>query len=169
MKHYERYFKGIYFGNYTFIKFFLKRQNVPEELAEDLIQDVFLKYFQKRYEFTERDARRFLITSVRNALIDDYRKAVQRKKLCDSSNFESLHCETTNHEQKVELTRIARTITDQARRDKQMCFYLFYGAGFSVKKISHELGKPIGTVSSQIARTRSLYRKKFEALRPQGI
>ena len=70
------WFKDVFNDNYDYIRNYLYYLSGDIELAEDLVQDVFLQLWEKRENVEEKTVRSFLFTIAKNA----FRKAYRRNK-----------------------------------------------------------------------------------------
>jgi RNA polymerase sigma-70 factor (ECF subfamily) len=125
--------------------------------AEDLLQEVFLKIWERAQSF-ERDKGSlgtWLITMARNRAID-YRRSVEGRMASQSVGLESMPVGVARVEQEfvLRLDRIEKvrealgTLSEAQRRVIELAYY----DGMSHTEIAAKLGQPLGTVKALIRR-----------------
>ncbi len=123
-----------------------------DEVAEEVLQDVFLKFWQKASSYDDKKSRLFtwLINIARNSAIDkirssDYKKS---KKVDDISNYENfskqLHVNTINEDH-----GLIKVINGLEEKYKKL-IYLVYYEGYSQREITKEFDIPLGTVKTRL-------------------
>ncbi len=70
----ENWFKDVFELNYEYIRNYLYYLSGDINLAEDLVQDVFLQLWEKRQIIKNETVRAFLFTVARNAFLKNYRR-----------------------------------------------------------------------------------------------
>jgi len=126
--------------------------------AEDLLQEVFLKIWERAQSF-ERDKGSlgtWLITLARNRAID-YRRSVEGRMATQSVGLESMPTGGTSHTEhefvlnldRIEKVRAAlETLSEGQRRVIELAYY----DGMSQTEIAAKLGQPLGTVKALMRR-----------------
>jgi RNA polymerase sigma-70 factor, ECF subfamily len=126
--------------------------------AEDLLQEVFLKIWERAQTFEREKGSlgTWLITLARNRAID-YRRSVEGRMATQSVGLESMPTGGTSHVEEhfvVRLDQIAKvraalaTLTEAQRRVIELAYY----DGMSHSEIAATLGQPLGTVKALMRR-----------------
>ena len=138
-----------------------------KEIAEDIVEDSFMKLWEKRERMASESAiKPFLYAIVRNACIDilrkkkhenDYKKHVQKlpPALAEDMTRKMVTAEAMNH--------VFLALQKLPPKYKQI-FQMIWIEGKEIKDISKELNLPLSTVKSQKARTLELIRKQLPQL-----
>jgi RNA polymerase sigma factor (sigma-70 family) len=151
---YEQYYDRIYQ-----ISYFMTRDTY---LAEDILQETFMKAYKKIHQITdERKMGAWLSTIASRTAIDVIRK---ERKWCNISVEENLlHlnvCGTVSHvEQEVEMNMIKEKMKREIYRLKpeyRQVFVLKYHLGLKEEEITHRLHLNKGTVKSRLYRAKQM-------------
>ena len=158
------YFFHLYYKHLVhFALTFLKQTSI----AEDVVGDCFLKFWEKRESIASLSSvKPYLFTSVRNRCLDVLRKEVH------ADNY-TIHITKLPREVTPDLTQ--KLITAEAMHqvylalqnlpDKyQQLFRMIYVEGKEMKEIAKELNLPLSTLKSQKARTLELLRRQLPHL-----
>lgn len=125
-----------------------------EESARDLVQETAFKAFKYRDRYQpQTNLRAWLMTIMRNAFINDYRKRKRRQTLNDNTSNDYLldsGKETVSNqgESKVmleEMFKVINNLEDWARIP-----FLLHFRGFKYEEIAEQLNVPLGTIKSRI-------------------
>lgn len=142
---------------------------IGEEMAEDVVQDVFIAYLERRETVSARpeSIKSFLYQSVRNACLNKLREAkvVERYEanhagpVTEERNAmgEMVHAEVVG-----EIHRALKQLPEGCR----MVIRLGFFEGLNNPQIAHELKISINTVKSQKQRALSILR---DQLSPQAL
>jgi len=165
----DRYKNGLY----TFLKRFLNRQ----ELIEDVFQETFLQLFNSRDSFdTSRPLRPWLFTIAANKAKDALRK-LQRKAAISIGTIADSHemsfddvlniltsYDTTpyDHLEKSETASQVRRIIANMPENLRQILILAYFNKFSYKQMARILSIPIGTVKSRLHTAVARFAKDWE-------
>ena len=87
----ESWFKGVFDENYEYIRNYLFYLSGDIKLAEDLVQDVFMRLWEKRNSVKNESVRAFLFTIARNNFLKNRRQHKYDLK------FRSTYFEQTEH------------------------------------------------------------------------
>ena len=123
-----------------------------DALAEEVLNDVFVKAWKKSHQYTAKKGRIFtwLLNISRNAAIDKVRSKSYRnsKKNLDSSIFVNIietHDKTAQHIDIQYVKSVLQTL-------KEKCISvleLIYFKGYTQREVSEELEIPLGTVKTR--------------------
>lgn len=143
---YDRYEKLVYSFSY--------RMTRDATLAEEVVQEVFIKLWNPHAPYTE-DRGKFsswLLTMTRNLSLDLIRKQSarptvefeERDSLTDPSETPEEWLETN------EQNRFVRKAVRKLKKEQQYIIELFYFQGLTHEKIADQTGLPLGTVKGRI-------------------
>ncbi|EIJ40824.1 RNA polymerase sigma factor [Galbibacter orientalis] len=141
---YENYSKSLFGVIYNIVK--------NEEIAEEILQDVFIKIWDKAATYSPSKGRIFtwMLNIARNAAIDKTRSKDfnKDKKNLSSENFVDILNAHDNLNEQVDAIGISKYV----KKLKETCksiIELLYFKGFTQKEASEELNIPIGTVKTR--------------------
>ena len=133
--------------------------------AEDVIQDAFVKIFQKIGEFKmegslEGWVRRIIV----NTALDSIRK---NKKLLDDVAVDDVHYKVgyTDHQFDNMQVDVLMKLINEMPDGYRVVFNMFAIEGYSHKEIADTLGVTENTSKSQFSRARAFLRAKVENLK----
>lgn len=138
----------------------------PEDLAEDLVADVFVKAWEKLHTYAVRSGVPFsawLFRIARHSLIDAYRSNRGFEELSEEMIDESL---TSNPKNRMETTisvAKVRNALGKLPRTYREVLLLHYVAGLNHEEVATALGRSQGSV--RILKLRAL--RKLEVLLPE--
>lgn len=124
--------------------------------ADDLTQETFLRALSGLHRFEGRSSvRTWLLSIARRTVVDSFRHAAARPRLCDRDDWQSLverrQPRTPGFDDGVVLAELLATVPVE-RRD---AFVLTQMLGLPYADAAQVLGCPIGTVRSRVARARA--------------
>jgi RNA polymerase sigma factor (sigma-70 family) len=142
---YGRYEKLLFSFSYRLLK--------RNELAEEAVQDVFMKLWRKKGIYTEDKGKfsSWILTVTRNACIDLMRKQKKSEvemleRDIDYERAESVEETVTWNEERENLKKAVSTLTEE----QQEMVDMFYYKGYSQADIARETRLPLGTVKGRI-------------------
>ncbi len=151
----ERAFQIIYQRyNKKMLRFFLRMLNNEEELAQDFLQDLFMKVIDKAHSFdTNRKFSTWLYTIAANMCKNEYRRREKTRQLFRPlEDMTQLSAPLTNFSHKEDnqyfLSCLENAIQELSPTHRQV-FILRYQEDLSVKKVSEIMGCSEGTVKSR--------------------
>lgn len=129
-----------------------------EELAEDALQDVFIKVWHKAKEYHagKGAVMTWLLSIARYRAIDMLRRA--KSAVQTDSADDVLENSAADQPDLVELTGRAvdndrlNTCLDELESPRRACLVLAYCEGYTHDELSRRLGSPVGTIKSWIRR-----------------
>lgn len=121
-----------------------------KELAEDVLQETFIKVFKKIESFSDKKGTLFtwMLNICRNGAIDKIRYGKERKQVSldlleiDISDDFNLEIKLANDE--------LWSLLDNLDSSQKEILKLFYYYGYTHREISEKLNLPFGTVKSKI-------------------
>ncbi|WP_299183442.1 sigma-70 family RNA polymerase sigma factor [uncultured Aquimarina sp.] len=129
------------------------------DLSEELVQETFIKLWEnfEHINQSERSIESFLITTLKNKIIDSYRKKRTREKY---TNVYALHTtiETEIDKQWELVERIENIYTTLEQKTTDI-FKLSRDKGFTYKEISQKKGISIKTVELHISKALAAFKK----------
>ena len=130
-----------------------------QELAEDLVQETFLKALQNAEVFEDLSSsqrRAWLYRTMKNLLCDRYRRAVLEKEYLQQSPEEVTYMEPGIQQTENEM------VLQKLTPDDRMLFTLRYMEGYNAQEISEMLGIPTGTIRARLSRCRKRLKHMLE-------
>lgn len=142
---------------------FLLKLIKDEEIAQDLLQDVFIKIWEKREMLDPaKSFRPYLFRIAENNVIDFFRKAACDKKL--EMKLAAACTEMYSHIEEAIYSKENSVILDQAVKQLppqcQLVFTLCKLEGKSYKEVSQILGISVATISNHLQKASQSIRQK---------
>jgi len=123
----------------------------PPELAEELLQDVFVKIWNKIGQYEEEKGRLFtwMVQIARNTAIDRARlKSYQKKDKTDSIELHVNKDELDFELSVIEDVGLQRVVAKMDKNHRELIDYLYF-RDFTQKETSEALNIPLGTVKTR--------------------
>jgi len=165
-----RAFERLFDRHHKKLYVFLYRLLNSKEDAEEILQDTFIKIWEKREEFIEGyPFEFFLYTIAKNAFLSLNRKRVNRKI---AEDYLHIFAEvTSNHTEEYVIFKETKAIIDAIINDlppkRKEIFLLRRIEGFSRQEIADKLGISVITVDSQLLKANKFLKegiKKYSLL-----
>lgn len=127
------------------------------DAAEDVLQDVFTRLWEKRSIWEIPDSvKAYLYVASRNAALDSLRRSQTRSRLEESGGAEELgNKHVTNPAEELEFKEFAEAlehaVSELPERGREV-YILSYRQGLSYREIAEILGVSVSTVKTHIAR-----------------
>lgn len=123
-----------------------------EKIAEEVLQDVFLKIWEKAPSYNSEKGRFFtwILNIARNAAIDKIRSKSfkNNQQNLKADNFVNILEDKTNFAESVDSIGLKKYIDKLKPVCKKLIDYLFF-RGYTQKETSEELNMPLGTVKTR--------------------
>lgn len=146
-------FDDFYRGNASMVQAFLRKKGMtPGPSEEDILQEIFIKVWQKSHYYNDGKGRpiNWLLSISQNCLIDYWRRAKRSNLMTDLSPEDMAETqELSVNPQKEHWLTIQKAI-DGLNQDDQSLFKMIYLQGLTMKECSQKLGIPDGTVKWRI-------------------
>ncbi|WP_065219152.1 MULTISPECIES: RNA polymerase sigma factor [Butyricimonas] len=147
--HFEVLYKSMYKRLYILARNFL----MDEELADDVIQDVFMGLWNKGKNMPgDIPLERYLFTSVRNLCVDHHRKLnivdKYQKHLVESEAFVYFPYEEKETEREIKVKKLLSELPDMQRQVLELSVM----EGLKYKEVAERLNIAEGTVHTHIKR-----------------
>lgn len=143
-----------------------------KEAANDLVQETAYKAYKYRKNYQPHtNLRAWLMTIMRNAFINDYRKRKRRQTLNDfTPNNYLLNSSNATVSNGGESSILNKEIQDQIEAlDANLRIpFLMHTQGYKYEEIATELGLPLGTVKSRIFFARKRLQTALKAIFQSG-
>ena len=134
------------------------------EDAEGLVQEVFLKIWEKRKELKEHlSFNAYIYTVTFNAIRKYFRKKTREKKYYDSylENFDGTHNETAMDIEYNNLRELADKATEELPEKRKAIFLLSRHEGLTNEEIASRLHISKNTVENQMTQALKFLREKL--------
>ena len=155
---YERFNQRLYY-------YFFRMLGNDKEVANDFLQDIFLKIinkpelFKPGYKFTS-----WIFTVAHNMCKNEYRHREVRKIISNDENPDQFLTDENSYEEtlkKEQLITQLFTEIEYMEEDQKAILLLKYKENFSLKEISEILDLPLGTIKSRLYYARVELTKKL--------
>ena len=152
---------GYLYDNYSKALFGIIYQIIPQqEIAEDLLQEVFLKIWQNIHQYEPGKGRLFtwILNIARNQAIDRTRSKDFNKQAKTISITENVYSNEKGINSKIDdigLKKIINGLPDDNRKLLELAYF----QGYTQEEIAKELNIPLGTVKTRIRATIGQLRK----------
>ena len=155
---YERFNQRLYY-------YFFRMLGNDKEVANDFLQDIFLKIinkpelFKPGYKFTS-----WIFTVAHNMCKNEYRHREVRKIISNDENPDQFVTDENSYEEtlkKEQLITQLFTEIEYMAEDQRAILLLKYKENFSLKEISEILELPLGTIKSRLYYARVELTKKL--------
>lgn len=138
------------------IKQFILSQVKAVDVAEDLLQDTFLKVHTKRQQLKDETKLKSWLFSIAHHMVTDYFRNQHDVKITDKQLLVKPE-EQPEHTEQDCLQGIIKNLPDKYRKP----LFLYDVKGLKQKKIAEVLHLPLPTIKSQIQRARKLVTQGF--------
>ncbi|WP_299130617.1 sigma-70 family RNA polymerase sigma factor [uncultured Winogradskyella sp.] len=123
-----------------------------KDIADELMQDVFIKAWNKADTYTSKKGRFFtwILNIARNTAIDKTRSKAfkQSKQNLNADFFVDIITSNENLDRSTDAIGIKKFVTNLGQKCKEV-IELLYFKGFTQKEASEELQMPIGTIKTR--------------------
>ena len=148
----------LYEDHYKELVAYGTRMSGSKELAEDLVQETFVKALMNTEtvaDLSPSKQRAWLFRTLKNLFFDCYRRVVLENKYEQSWQPEYLEDRGI---QKIENAMLLKSINPQDRA----IFQLRYFDGYSAEEISQMMNLPPGTIRSKLSRCRKYLKQNLD-------
>lgn len=136
-----------------------------EEDVKDLVQEIFMKIWDKRKEIDEmKSFNGFLFTITLNLIRDYFRKTVKNRKLIDKwlEETEPYSDSTVLSIEFQSLEKVVSTLVDQLPQKRQMVFRLSRNEGLSNDEIAEQMNIQKKTVENHLNLALNYLRERLQ-------
>ncbi len=142
---FKQYYKELCRHSLRFVK--------QEEVAEELVQDVFIKVWQKKQQHNGPESiKAYLYTAVRNSSMNYLKSQFARQKFEDHKSTQN-YLQTESTEEKLNYLELSLLVDEAVERLPRQCrtiFEMSRSSGFSHEEIAKEMQISPKTVENQI-------------------
>ena len=144
---FERYKKKIHY-------YFYRMLNSNSDLADDFLQDLFLKIIEKPHLFTEgKKFSTWIYSMASNMCKNEYRRISVRKEIKTETSLDELYKEeenlSLNFDKALFDSKLKESISTLGEENKEI-LVLRFQENLSIKEISIIMDIPEGTIKSRI-------------------
>lgn len=137
----------------------------PTEIAEEILQDVFVKIWNKIDQYEDEKGRLFtwMVQIARNTAIDTARlKSYQKKNKTDSIELHVNKDELNVELPLIEDVGLKRVVAQMDESHRELINYLYF-RDFTQKETSEALNIPLGTVKTRARSAIKALRKALQS------
>ena len=152
-------FEGIFRKYYSMLCAFAISKLKDKELAEEITQEVFVKFWEKRADLDVSNFKSYLFSSVNNTILNHFkhqqvrREHVAEMKIVQEDSSEDLTVEYNELQDK--LTSLILEMPEA----RQRIFRMVKIDGMKYKDVAEELGISVKTVENQMGSALKFLRK----------
>ncbi|MCW3103885.1 MAG: polymerase subunit sigma-70 [Bacteroidetes bacterium] len=163
LKQGNRHAFSVLYDNYSRALLGVIKKNISDdEIAEDVLQDSFIKIWNNRLMYNASKGRLYtwMLNIVRNTSID-YLRSKQNKmdeKIQRGDNTVHEVNRLNNTEQNTDRIGIKK-IVDELKEDQRRLIDLAYFEGYTQEEIAEKLSIPLGTVKTRMRAALMVLRK----------
>ena len=158
---YNRYNSRLYY-------YFYRMLGNSQDLANDFLQDIFLKIIEKPELFnTTRTFSAWIFTVAHNMCKNEYRRRDIRNEVPHNGELLVSENQQSSEINKENLIGKIYASLNGLKPEQRSAFLLFYREGFTINEISEILELPKGTVKSRLHYTRKFLEERFEHLKDE--
>lgn len=157
----KSWFRDIFDHNYEYVRNYLFYLSGDINLAEDLVQDVFLQLWENRLKVKDETVRAYLFTIARNNFFKDKRR--QKYDLAfRSTYFEKIENESPEFvmEMKEFDRKLQKEIADLPEKSR-VVFLMNRLDGLTYREIAENLGVSNKAVEKQMSKALGILREKL--------
>ena len=139
--------------------------------AEDIVQDVFVRFYRKQDQFEERASlKTYLVKMTVNGSYDYLRSWKRKREIF----FEKIHSRTTNHTPELsmieatEKMRVTEAILQLSIPYREV-IVLYYYQEFNTVEIAEIIGCPESTVRTRLQRARKVLHDQLADYEWEGL
>lgn len=148
----------LYRRHYPELLRYAQRMSRSQELAEDLVQETFLKALQNTDTLEDlgpNQRRAWLFRTMKNLFFDQYRRAA-----LEAAYAKAEEAEAASPELGYEAAE-AEWMLDRLQGLDRALFHMRYMEGYSAQELGEIFNLPAGTVRSKLSRARVCLKKNF--------
>lgn len=155
------WFRNIFNDNYEYIRNYLYYLSGDMELAEDLVQDVFLQLWEKRDNIKDETVRAFLFTVAKNDFLKSTRRAKYDLKF-RATFFENMENKSPEYimEMKEFDEKLQRVISEMPEKSRTV-FLMHRIDGMTYKEIAESLKVSVKAVEKQMSKALAILNEKL--------
>lgn len=141
-----------------------------QEIAEEVVADVFIKIWQRRNDFEDvNKIKAFLYIAVKNGCLNYLRSSYAQREMSPIDEWQDLQCQDLDVLRKIVKTELIKSIYDEmySLPEKQReVFLLSFIEDLEVEDISKRLGMSVSAVYANKSRALASLRKNLKLSDP---
>lgn len=148
-------FKQLYISHYRGVFAYALKFTKSADLAEDIVQDVFLKIWENRTMLCEvRHFKSYLLKVCKNMTLNMLARASRETRIMDQVVYgaQQFHLDTENRLQQEEYDRLLHEAIERLPPQRKMVFRLCKIEGKSYEEVAVQMGVSAGTVNDHIVK-----------------
>lgn len=144
-----------------------KRYTLGVQDQDELVQEAFFRLFQKEIPETSAAVRGYLVLTIRNLYIDNYRKRQSHAQyesdygVLEETQFDSPEADLVRA---MEINLVIGVLNKISGETGVRELKMQYMEGLSLKEISEITGESVGTIGSKISRAKKLMKGHIEEI-----
>jgi RNA polymerase sigma-70 factor (ECF subfamily) len=159
-------FRQLYEAHVGFVQLVAKRAGWKDTAADDVVQETFLRLYQKPPDsLDEKAVRGWLATTARRVIVDLARKTHRERVSGDSvdeATTGSLWFQDDEAlERELELLAVREIVDELSSLPGGDDFRAFYVDGLKAREIAERRGEAISTVTTRLSRLRERFRDQL--------
>ncbi|WP_336046316.1 RNA polymerase sigma factor [Solibacillus ferritrahens] len=132
--------------------------------AEDIVQDVFIKFYERNIELDSTSVERYLITMTTNKSKDylkswHYRTIIMQEKWLHTSSHKQRDALVIQDEEQL----ISEAVLSLPLKQREVVAY-YYLEGYSIKELAEILNSNENTAKSRLVKGRDLLKDKLQSI-----
>jgi RNA polymerase sigma-70 factor, ECF subfamily len=159
-------FKELYDTYVGLVYFVIRKFNLPQQETEDIVQDVFLKFFQSDTRTAEPEkVKAFLLTIARNKALDVLRKRKRQKTdpVGETLDDEDSQLWRSDKRRILEAEVVAEFLDEIQDEPGAEVLIQYYKEGLTVREIAAKRQEPISSVTSRLTRARARFKEHLRS------
>ena len=144
--------------------YFIRLLKGDKSRAEDALHEVFLKIFEKAWQYNPAYAvSTWIFTVGNNHLRTEWKKENKFQEDIDTIEFVSTQISPEESTSKAMIKEQINSLLDRVSIEHKQTYVLRYQQGFSTKEVAEVLGISEGTIKSRLFKVTQLITKYFQS------
>ena len=164
----EKVFELLFHRHYAALCFFADKFLRDEEAARDVVQEVFIRFYDKAYDFPNMLAlKSFLYSAVHHKALNYLEKMNNRAAIREKLEVtEYQENEYFHHQVEAEIFEEIFSAIEQLPSECRRIFKMSYIDHLDIREITEQLGIAESTVKTQRQRAKKFLRERLQHLYP---
>ncbi len=161
-------FLTVYEQHLAFVWRSVKRLGIPEEIVDDVVQDVFVVVFRRFHTFRGMSSMRTWLFGILRRIVRDRRRSYRRVHAVEAPWDDNLHDRSpaSQHDraEQQQAARIVRRLLAELDDDKREVFILAELEQMTAPEIAEATGAKLNTVYSRLRASRLQFEEMLRKL-----